>query len=215
VSTAIERATKSGRGLTTRLHFWLAKAYRGAGRPATKAVLDMQYQSGGWRRLDTLEQMLPCMIVAGYVHHLGREPRVLDVGCGHGRLAALLSRFPIESYVGIDLSSEAISQARGAAIAGAEFVTADFDQWRPAGKFDVIVFLDSLYYAEDPLATLNRYSNALDADGHLIVSMYRYSNNALIQRRLARHFDELDRTTVRNHGKRWDIQILRPSAEIG
>lgn len=210
MNTPIARATRSGRGLATRLRFWLSRAHRGAGRPARKEVLDLQYRSGGWRRLDSLEQMLPCMVVAGYVHQLRDHPRVLDVGCGHGRLAALLGRFPLESYTGIDLSSEAVQQAQEADIAGARFEEADFDEWEPPERFDLIVFVDSLYYAENPVATLRRYAEALSPDGFFVVSMYRYSNNALIQRRVARRFQEVDRTTVRNGAKRWDIQVLRP-----
>lgn len=215
MNSAITRATRSGRGLLTRLNFWLTRAHRGAGRPAAKDVLDMQYRSGGWRRLDTLQQILPCMVVAGYVHHLCARPRVLDVGCGHGRLAAVLNRFPLASYMGIDLSTEAIQQAREAGVDGARFEAADFDQWQPPETFDLIVFLDSLYYAENPAATLRRYADFLDREGFFVISMYRYSNNALIQRRLARDFERVDWTTMRDGRKRWDIQVLRPRFPSG
>lgn len=202
--------TRSGRALTTRLYFWLASAARGAGRPTTKAALDEQYRGGGWKHLDTVSEMAPCMITAGYVSHLFRTPRVLDVGCGHGRLAKVLSRFPVQYYVGIDLSTEAIEQARRAGIENASFIAGDFEDSVPAQRFDVVIFLDSLYYARDPLAVLRRYAEALDPEGVLIVSMYRYSNNPLILRKLARNFEAVDQTIVRNRGLRWDIHVLRP-----
>lgn len=201
---------RSGRALATRLYFWLAKAARGAGRPTTKEAFDEQYRGGRWKHLDTVSEMAPCMIAAGYVNHLFRAPRVLDMGCGHGRLGKLLSRFPLQSYVGVDLSTEAIAQARAAGIENASFIVGDFEVALPAQRFDVVVFLDSLYYARDPLAVLRRYSEALDPEGLFIVSMYRYSNNPLILRTLARHFEAVDKTIVRNRGRRWDIHVLRP-----
>lgn len=205
---------RSGRTIGSRLSFWLTRAAKGAGRPAPKAHFEKQYRNGEWERLDSLEEMAPCLMVAGYVRHLFASPRVLDVGCGHGRLRKLLSSCELESYVGIDLSSEAIEQARGARLEKAAFEVADFERWSPTQEFDAIVFLDSLYYARDPLSVLRRYSTALGADGKFVISMYRYSNNPLIARRLARHFEIIDQTLVRRGAHQWDIQVLRPPRQV-
>lgn len=84
-------ARGSGRTLATRLRFWLMSAAQGAGRPTAKDVLEEQYDTGGWKHLDSLPEMAPCIMVAGYIRHLFDRPRLLDIGCGHGRLGRLLN----------------------------------------------------------------------------------------------------------------------------
>jgi SAM-dependent methyltransferase len=203
-------SARSSRGLLQRAVFWLRDAWVGAGRPQPSGHLDAQYRTGYWKRLDSLSELAPCMIIAGYVQHLFTSPRVLDIGCGHGRLCSVLSHFPVESYLGIDLSPEAVAQATALGIDRARFQVGDFETWSPPERFDAIVFQESVYYATRPAEQLLRYSDALTDGGVLIVSMFRYSSNHLIWRSIDRSFRTVEATRVLNEKGEWQIRILRP-----
>lgn len=57
---------------------------------------------------------------------LSPDPRVVELGCGEGALAAeLVRRSFTKSYLGVDLSSSGIEEARSRAIPGAEFQLSD------------------------------------------------------------------------------------------
>jgi SAM-dependent methyltransferase len=42
----------------------------------------------------------------------------------------------------------------------------------PKNKFDVIIFNEVIYYLDDPLKELERYSEFLTKDGFFIISIY-------------------------------------------
>jgi len=182
------------------------------GRPVPRETWDRQYRDGTWEWLDSMDEFAHYMVVAGYVHYLFKSPTILDVGCGQGRLAELLAAFSITRYLGIDLSAEAIRQARRRMRTPARFRVADLNTWHPPGRFSVIVFCESLNYAVHPVSTLVRYARALERDGAIIVSLVRHRNHGRIWKNAARYFRTADSTTVINSkGATWDIRVLRPA----
>lgn len=190
------------------------------GRPVPVRDLDRKYRRGGFAFLDRVGELGHYLIVAGYVHHLFRHPRVLDVGCGHGRLADFLRRAPLENYLGIDLSPEAIRQARARHGANLTFVVADFNNWVPPGRYETIIFSESLNYAVQPAATLDRYAEALAPGGALIVSLYRHRKPGArwwrTWRNAEQRFAVVDATTVTNRaGQTWDVKVLQGDARVG
>ena len=77
-----------------------------------------------------------------------RNQRVLDVGCGDGRLAILMAELGA-SVVGIDPDGEAITEARtkasGSPSTSVSFLVADVNSVTlPPSAFDVVVFSRSL-----------------------------------------------------------------------
>lgn len=180
------------------------------GRPLPAETWERQYREGALDFLDSIEELAHYAVIAGYVQVLFETPSILDVGCGHGRLVSLLGPIGFRRYVGIDLSREAVARARRSGPANARFHVADFDQWRPTGRFTVIVFCESLNYAQHPAGALRRYARSLEPGGAIIVSLYHHPNHPRIWRNLERHFRVVDATTVRNRkGQRWDIKVLR------
>jgi 2-polyprenyl-3-methyl-5-hydroxy-6-metoxy-1,4-benzoquinol methylase len=164
--------------------------------------------------LDSIDEFAHYMVIAGYVRFLFASPSILDVGCGQGRLAELLAVFSITRYFGMDLSAEAIQQARRRVRTQARFRVADLNEWNPPGRFSVIVFCESLNYAIHPVSTLVRYARALKRNGAIIVSLVRHRNHGMIWRNAARYFRTADSTTVINlQGATWDIRVLRPLPE--
>jgi SAM-dependent methyltransferase len=97
--------------------------------------------------------------------------RVLDAGCGGGRLTVALARAGAE-VTGIDTSVERLEQARRrAGTAGVELrlLEADFNLPLPFAdaSFDAVTSRLSLMAADDPVATLAELRRVLKPDGRL------------------------------------------------
>jgi 2-polyprenyl-3-methyl-5-hydroxy-6-metoxy-1,4-benzoquinol methylase len=180
------------------------------GRPIPQETWDRQYREGTWKNLDSIDQFAHYMVITGYVYYLFESPKILDVGCGQGRLAELLALSSFKSYLGIDFSAEAIRRARLREENHVRFRVADLNEWSPSGRFSVIIFCESLNYAIHPISTLLRFAHALEKSGVIIVSLYRHRNHGRIWRNAERYFRTVDSTTAINqNGKRWDIRVLR------
>ena len=94
--------------------------------------------------------------------------RVLDVGCGTGRLTAKLAT-PNREVVGIDLSTEMIARAHQKAYEGVSFVCADFLAHDfQAAKFDCVITAAALHHV--PIdAAFTCLLTLLEPGGRLII----------------------------------------------
>ena len=191
-------------------HYFVFRARRGMGRRYPTERWEREYRAGRWRRLDAPSELPHYLLVLGYAQQFHRAPAVLDVGCGHGRLFELLRRFPHSRYVGLDVSAEAVRQASRMASERAEFIVADFEEYVPPGRFDVIVFNESLYYTPQPSETLQRYAAALTSNGVIIVSMCHNWWQAPIWTVIERRFRVLHAAEVTNERRqRWHVRVLQ------
>ena len=208
---------KTARELPRKLHYKLFQAPKGYGAPVDTKLLDQQYREGFWGFLENLGEMPNKMVTAGYVYHLAkklnRAPRLLDVGCGDGNLLEMLGHFPYQSYLGLDISAEAVKQAQARNIPRTRFAVADFTSELPDEMFDFIISTGSICYATDPVAALQRLVPLLAEGGAFVISLWRYGHNGTIWRNLEKHFALCDATVVTNNqGTTWDIKILRPQS---
>jgi SAM-dependent methyltransferase len=124
---------------------------------------------GYWARLRNVDELGRYAIIASLVDHFAPAGRVLDVGCADG---ILQERVRYGQYVGIDVHADAIRHASRKADARTSFVVADGCAYVPDRPFDVIVWNESLYYAADPMAAVERYWEHLAPGGVIIVSMF-------------------------------------------
>lgn len=109
-------------------------------------------------------------------HHCPREvTRVLDVGCGNGRLLLPLARGGY-SLTGIDISAEMLSECKRRLEADkvqADLIQKDIATMEFEGAFDALLCMDSVicYFleAEQIVSVLKRFRRALRPQGVLIL----------------------------------------------
>jgi len=184
---------------------------RGRGRSAPVDTWDRQYRTGHWDNFETANEMPRYAVIASYIRGRGPGSSILDVGCGYGRLVDELHSGAVGRYVGIDLSAEAVRRAQSRASATVSFAVGDFGSCQLDETFDVVVFNDTLYYADHPTSTLDRFAAKLNPDGVLIVAMYRHRNTMVIWKAIEQRFAVLDRFEVKNGiGEVTDIRSIAP-----
>jgi len=158
-----------------------------------------------WGFLRNLSVVPQRAVIAGYLRHLIPEGRVLDIGCGEGLIVPHLAGL---SYVGVDLSAEAIKRATADFGAVAEFHAADAQTYQPQGLFDAVVFDECLYYLDDPAAAVARYEAVLKPGGFVIVSMYEAPTTARTWKAIGAGRTARDAVSLKHaNGTAWDIRV--------
>ncbi len=112
-------------------------------------------------------------LVPGLPQRLEQGIRVLDVGCGRGRiLTQLAEHFPRSRFVGMDVSREAIAHARDkTARAGLENIRfiatdlGDFDTAAELEAYDLVTSFDAIHDQARPLNVLKGIHRTLKPDG--------------------------------------------------
>lgn len=119
----------------------------------------------GFSDLDQLHHMLDLV-------ELKRGARVLDVGCGNGKIAEYISDQTGAHVTGIDYVPEAIEQAQRRTQSKHDrlrFVVGDIQTLRLDDKFDLILSIDSIFFGSDLFSTVYRLSGMLAPRGRLAV----------------------------------------------
>ena len=125
-------------------------------------------------------------LVPGLDERLAAGIRVLDLGCGSGRIVNLLAGlYPNSRFAGIDLSQEAINNARDEASAkglrNVVFTTADlsdFDRTAEDGSYDFITTFDAVHDQARPRNVLKGIYRALKPDGVYLMQDIAGSSHA-------------------------------------
>ncbi|MBU0702666.1 MAG: class I SAM-dependent methyltransferase [Chloroflexi bacterium] len=129
--------------------------------------------------------------------HIPQRARVLDVGCGNGRLAFLLDRErPGATYLGVDAAPELIEAARAQAgqlaNVAAEFRVADvarakWNEMLDNKCFDCIVCLAVLHHIPGfdlRARVLRELAGLLATDGRLILSTWQFLENERMRHKI-------------------------------
>lgn len=190
------------------------RARRGRGLPKSQQAWDDEYRDGSWNFLDGLSERSHHMVVLGFVLGMGEDRRVLDVGCGTGGLLDLGRKFQLSGYTGIDISTTAIENARQRfrdtnIRFPVTFEAANFESYVSPKRYDAIIFNESLSYASDPVAILDRFRGFLAPGGMFLVSLCYNWWQEPIMRRLTAAFPTLYSTDVINEeGLTWQVRVL-------
>jgi 2-polyprenyl-3-methyl-5-hydroxy-6-metoxy-1,4-benzoquinol methylase len=183
---------------------------RVSGRRTAQTRWDERWSDSAFYAEYRLDELAHYSVLAGYVKALKPGAAVLDVGCGDGIFRTHLEDAAFSRYVGIDFP-EAIARAHARADARTSFAASDMRAYKPEGKFGVIVFNESLYYVDDPIGELRRYSGFLEPDGVFLVSMHRKPKSERIWADIAAHFTMLDRVMIANRAE-WIVGAFKPRA---
>lgn len=129
-------------------------------------VFGMDLCQHGFADMAQLELLLQVM-------QLRPGHRVLDLGCGSGMIAEYLSDRSGAHITGLDYIPDAIRQAQERTAAKADrlaFFVGDINRLDlPAGSYDAIVSIDTLYFSEDYAATLRALKTALRPGGQMAI----------------------------------------------
>ena len=147
---------------------------KGGGVPYEKFARfhDVMAEDSGQSVLSSLEShILP--LVPGLTERLDRGIRVLDAGCGRGRvLTRLAELYPRSQFVGMDLSRDATAYARTmatkAGLDNIEFVEIDLSAFDTAAEpdvFDFVTTFDAIHDQAKPLSVLKGIHRTLKSDG--------------------------------------------------
>ena len=192
-----------------RLRFEIWEGRQGYGKPVGVGVWDRQFSEGEWKGLTGPQEAAHYAVIAGYLPFLHPKPAVLDAGCGQGVLAGHVLQRPCERYLGIDISREAVDQAR-LHCPQAQFEEGCLETFTASPEFDVIILNESIYYTRDPLGTFQRLQAMLRLPGAIIVSMCEYGHNKSIWGRLEQWSQPVWATRVSNEiGQGWNIKVFR------
>jgi 2-polyprenyl-3-methyl-5-hydroxy-6-metoxy-1,4-benzoquinol methylase len=141
-------------------------------------------EDSGQSVLSSLEShVLP--LIPGLTDRLARGIRVVDVGCGSGRILNRLAElYPKSRFTGIDLSREAIETASGEAskkrLRNIEFIVRDVSDLGVSAEpewFDFITTFDAVHDQARPLDVLKGIHRSLKADGWYLMQDIRGSSH--------------------------------------
>jgi SAM-dependent methyltransferase len=176
----------------------------------TPAAWDREYRDGNWTYLESIGSLAGLVSILGYCQFLA-PATLLDVGCGAGALARKLKVLPYKSYLGIDLSPEAIAQAGALSDERTAFAVADAGAFHTDRSFDAIVFNQCLNYLPDPAATMAQYKRFLSPEGRVIVSLCETPRNRALWPLVLRGMRVEDSMSYEQAEGRGTTKVLRPA----
>lgn len=133
--------------------------------------IDQSIRSGSYVRGDLFMRLAR--------RHIEVGNKVLDYGCGPGRLSMLLARGGLIVH-GVDTSAGMIDEARRLSLAGGgqvSFSTIEKpEEATPSGAYDAVVCSSVIEYVDDAAGLLRRFHDTLRAGGHLVISFANRSS---------------------------------------
>jgi trans-aconitate 2-methyltransferase len=107
-------------------------------------------------------------------------PRLVDLGCGDGRLTSrLAARLGARRTIGIDNSAAMHDASIMPSPGDVQFELSDLSTWESDSEFDVVFSNAALHWAANHRAILRRWRHALDAGGQLVVQVPANSDHPI------------------------------------
>ena len=133
---------------------------------------DVMAEDSGQSVLSSLESHI-VPLVPGLADQLAKGIKMLDVGCGRGRIMNRLAElYPKSRFTGMDLSGEAVltawQEAAKKKLRNVEFIVSDLSQFHEKAEqeaFDWITTFDAIHDQAKPLNVLKGIYRALRNDG--------------------------------------------------
>jgi 2-polyprenyl-3-methyl-5-hydroxy-6-metoxy-1,4-benzoquinol methylase len=188
------------------------------GTPVERETWERQYRSGEWDYLAGEDEAGHYLAIARFCGRYLEHGTLLDIGCGAGILPSHLQAhagMALARYTGIDLAEEAVRRA-SLQFPEARFLQFDYNAGSLPGRYDGVIFNETLYCFDDPLAIIDKCIAENTHPGSLLfISMYGDHHEAIwdaVSTRCHTLAEEVVQNTARN--VRWKIRVLRPGAQI-
>lgn len=144
---------------------------------------------------------------------LKSKKRILDAGCGNGRVTALLRKYSNETtteVVGIDLVASHIAKENLKEYKNTSFHKKDLlENLDDLGKFDFIYCQEVLHHTKDPELSFGNLVNLLDKDGEIAIYVYK-------QKAPTREFvDDYIREKIIGHNYEDAIKVCKQITQLG
>jgi SAM-dependent methyltransferase len=150
---------------------------------------------------------------AAFARYLQTKRRILDAGCGNGRVTALLRRLtdPASTeIVGIDLVAADIARANLAAEKRVAIHEKDLlADLSDLGRFDFIYCQEVLHHTRDPLRAFVNLCGLLEPSGE--IAIYVYKEKAPIRE----FVDDYVRERIAGSGYEDAMKVCREITELG
>lgn len=147
-------------------------------------------------------------------NYLKTKHRVLDAGCGNGRVTALLRKYSNTaqtSVVGIDLVAAHIAKENLADATNVSFYKKDMleDDLSDLGKFDFIYCQEVLHHTKNPFQSFSNLVQLLEENGEIAIYVYK-------QKAPTREFvDDYIRNKIIGLDYNAAIQVCQQITELG
>jgi SAM-dependent methyltransferase len=126
--------------------------------------------AGNFFTSDYFEEALT---IAGFHNWSGK--RVLDIGCGEGRLCSMIAEAGASEVIGVDYSQEAIDNANSKFnLPNLKFIKDDYKNIE--GKFDVVTMEGVMEHFDDPFFQLRDILDLVTEGGFVITSSPSFLN---------------------------------------
>lgn len=128
-----------------------------------KDAFGEDFSQDGFSNKEQIDLILPYIPQSDDVH-------ILDIGCGNGKMLGYLQKKKKSCIYGFDYSLQAIKTAQALFLENAEFREGIIGQIEyPEEMFDVIISMDTLYFAADMTAFVAQVRKWLKKDGVFFV----------------------------------------------
>jgi SAM-dependent methyltransferase len=188
-------------------------------RPEPWAVTrwERAYTSGEFHFMSDLYELPRYSLLIGYLRLHPGTPSVLDIGCGPGRLRELLAEGEFDTYVGIDLSAEAIKSASRLSDHRTDFMVGDA-MVIDLPATDIVVLNEMIYYMQSPRTLLERVASVLRPGGLVLTSIWRHPGDRALWRLLDGELQLVSAARTRTEGNRhnrlgWRVSCHRVSGD--
>lgn len=129
-----------------------------------KEAFGQDFSQDGFSDINQIDKILP------YIP-MDKEAHILDIGCGNGKMLGYLQEKTGAYIYGFDYSDQAINQAKEVYKDKADFREGVINEIEyPEESFDVIVSMDSMYFAKDMTAFVASIRKWLKPGGVLFVA---------------------------------------------
>lgn len=163
------------------------------------------FSQDGFSNIAQIDMILPYIPAKEDVH-------ILDIGCGNGKMLGYLQKKTGAFIHGFDYSRKAIATARALFPNRADFqegIIGEIDY--PNQSFDIVVSMDTMYFAKDMSAFVAQIKGWLKPEGILFAG---YQEGELVPKTLDEHTTELAKALKQNQMK-YDVRnITKQSYEL-